>query len=604
MSIRGFLHENTARCALIVAICLANPGHGTRAGPKTGVQNGANSDAYPEYLTVTGETGNRGGALVISERSEPKTLNPLVARDLVSREIVGLFTADLIHINRYTQHPEPALASSWKISEGGRRYTLHLRRGLRFSDGFPFDADDVVFTFRAYLDERVHASQRDLLIVGGKPISVQKIDAYTVAFSLPQPYALPERLFDSIVILPRHLLEPIFLEGKLSKSWNVATPPNHFAGLGAFQIQQYIPGQQISLRRNDFYWKKDVKANQLPYLDGLIVKFSSTAETEEMQFEAGETDVISRFDAQDFGTLEKNAKRGKFQVQDAGPGLEYSFLAFNLNDGKGGPHANLANKQKWFRQAAFRRAISAAIDRDAIVRLAYAGRAYPLLVPVSPGNKAWVNPAIPRPVRSVEQAKQILRESGFRLNSEGVLQDSEGKAVDFSIAYSSAKVQQERMAAIMQQDLKEIGIRVNPVAFDFGSLIDRVFRTSDYEAVIMTLADGDADPNSEMNVWPSSGTSHFWKFSSNDTPEAWQDEIDELMQRQMTTINYSERKRLFDRVQYLLWENQPVVFLVSPHILAGAALRVANFHPAVLSSYTLWNADQLFVEGQRSMRVH
>jgi len=135
-----------------------------------------------ELLVLPGDVGRPGGRLIVSLRGEPKTLNPLVAADTRSREVIGVMQADLVHINRATQLTELALAKSWKISPDGLTYTLVLRQGLRFSDGQPLDADDVLFSFRVYLDENVHAPQRDLLIISGKPITVRKLDARTVVF--------------------------------------------------------------------------------------------------------------------------------------------------------------------------------------------------------------------------------------------------------------------------------------------------------------------------------------------------------------------------------------------------------------------------------------
>ena len=122
-----------------------------------------------ETLVLPGEPGKRGGRLVASLRSDPKTFNPLLVMDSASRSVVELMTADLVHINRQTHESEPSLAKSWEVSEDGRRYRLELRRGLCFSDGHPLDAADVVFTFEAYLDENLGAPQRDLLVIGGKP---------------------------------------------------------------------------------------------------------------------------------------------------------------------------------------------------------------------------------------------------------------------------------------------------------------------------------------------------------------------------------------------------------------------------------------------------
>ncbi len=550
--------------------------------------------ANPEYLIVRGVTGKGGGTLVVSHRSEPKTLNPLVALDGSSKEIIGLINADLIHINRFTQQTEPALASAWKLSPDGRRFTVHLRRGLRFSDGQPFDANDVLFTFAAYLDERDHSPQRDLLMVGGAPIELHKTDPYTVVFTLAAPYGAAERLFDSVAIMPRHLLEPAYRAGKLADAWNLQTPPGELAGLGPFRLRQYRPGQSLTLEKNPFYWKRDEQGNQLPYLDRVISVSTPTPEAQEIRFEAGNLDLISRFDPQDFSTLKENEDRG-FRVYDAGPGFEYTFLMFNLNDLTGSEARSLTEKQRWFRQAAFRRAVSAVTDREGIVRLAYAGRACPLSTEISPGNRAWFDKAIPNPPRSVERSRKILQAAGFSWTKDGVLQDTSGKVVEFSIMYNSAKPQQERIAAILQADLKEIGIKLVLVPMDFGAMVDKILNRFNYEAAIMTLADGDADPNTEMNVLPSGGQAHLWKLRSTKPPEPWQGQIDQLMHEQMITLDHTRRKELFDRVQEIVWQQQPVVFLVSPNIVAGARDRVANFQPAVLSSYTLWNAGELSI---------
>jgi len=160
--------------------------------------------ASDDRMILEGVPGHAGGRLVVALRSEPKTLNPVLAVDEPSREVIRCLSADLIHINRGTLKTEPALAKSWNVSRDGRQYTLQLRRGVRFSDGEPFDADDVIFSFQVYLDEKIDSAQRDLLVVGGKPITVVKVDRYTVRFEMAQPYAAAERLFDGVAILPRH----------------------------------------------------------------------------------------------------------------------------------------------------------------------------------------------------------------------------------------------------------------------------------------------------------------------------------------------------------------------------------------------------------------
>src|SRR5580658_7775239 len=195
-----------------------------------------------DWMVTDNPIGHSGGRLVVALRSEPKTLNPVLAADAPSRDIIRCITADLIHINRESEKIEPALAKSWMVSRDGKQYTLHLRHGLQFSDGQPFTADDVVFTFQVYLDEKIHSPQRDLLVVAGKPIEVNKLDDYTVRFDLAAPYAAAERLFDGIGILPRHLLQSAYQQGNFGAAWNLSTPPSELAGLGPFRVKEFVAG--------------------------------------------------------------------------------------------------------------------------------------------------------------------------------------------------------------------------------------------------------------------------------------------------------------------------------------------------------------------------
>lgn len=552
--------------------------------------------AKEELLTLPGEIGRSGGRLVVSLRAEPKTLNPLTAAETISREVIAAMQADLIHINRSTQLTESALAKSWKISSDGLQYTLTLRQGLRFSDGHPLDADDVLFTFRVYLDENIHATQRDLLIVGGKPITVRKVDAQTLVFQLARPYGVEERLFDGIAILPRHLLEKPYQEGKLSQLWTPSTPPNQWAGLGPFRLKEYVAGQKLVLERNPYYWKSDTKGNRLPYLDELVFLFVPSADAQVLRFQSGETDIISRLGADNFSVLSRQ-QRG-YTMADAGPGLEFNFLFFNLNDLGEKSAPEMARKQKWFREVRFRQAISAAVDRDAIVRLVYQGRGAALWGPVTPGDRRWVDASIPHPPRSLERARALLKEAGFSWSTapdgNSVLVDSDGKPVEFSILTSSSNADRTKMATLLQDDLKQLGMRVQVVPLEFRSLIDRVTQTRLYDACILGLASFDTDPNPNLNVWLSSGGTHLWNPSQSHPATSWEAEIDRLMERQLSTPGYEQRKKLYDRVQEILAEYQPMLFLASPDILVGAKNSIANFHPVVLEPYVLWNVEQLY----------
>ena len=554
--------------------------------------------AAGEELLQGRDAGHHGGRLVVALRAEPRTLNPVVANDAASREVIGRMGGDLIHINRQTQLTEPALASGWTRSKDGREYTLTLRKGVRFSDGHAFDADDVVFTFRVMQDERIGSSNRELLIVGGKPIEVKKVGQYSVRVSLAEPYAAAERIFDSIAILPRHLLESTYASGAFPDSWTLASAASSIAGLGPYRLKEYVAGQRLVLERNPYYWKADSTRKRLPYIDELVFLFTGNEDAQVIRFQNGESDVLGRSGADNFNVLVKDPNARRFQLADLGPSLEYNFLFFNLNDLSRKNLPQVAARQRWFTDLNFRRAVSRAIDREGIARLVYRGRGVPLWGNVSPGNRLWVNASLPHPTRSVAEARAMLKKAGYSWRADGTLVDRQGQRVEFTIATSATSTQRTQMATLIQADLKELGMDVRVVPIEFRALIERVFESLDYDASVFGLGGGDADPNGEMNVWMSSGSNHLWHLAQTSPATPWEAEIDRLMQQQLVTREVVERKRLYDRVQAIVAENQPFIFLATPNVLVGARGDLANFQPSVLDHYTLWNVEQLYFKPQ------
>ena len=547
-----------------------------------------------DLFRTASEAGIRGGKLVIAQRSEPRTLNPVIAIDQNALGINARLQADLIHINRATQKTEPALAKSWTVSKDGTVFTLKLRRGIRFSDGQPFDADDVLFSFQMYLDEKVHSSQRDLLIISGKAVKVEKLDAFTVRFTFPSPYSAAERVFDGLAILPRHLLEKDYTEGKIGQAWTLNTPPDKIAGLGAFRLKQVVPGDRVVLERNPYYWKIDGKGQRLPYLDELTFIVVPTQDAQVIRFQAGDSQIISSLSADNYATLESEEKTRHFKMYDAGPGLEYNFLMFNLNSDTEGRLPEVARKQKWFRDVRFRQAVSAAIDRASIIRLVYRNRAAALATHVSPGNKAWFDSSVAVPAHSVPHARELLKAAGFSWKGDNTLIDSTGQPVEFTILVGSSNTQRGQIATLVQNDLKAVGISAHVVPMEIRSATDRVLNTHDYDAIVMGLVSGDADPTPDMNVLVSSGQTHLWHLGEKTPATPWEAELDQLMQKQLVTLNYEQRKKIYDRVQEVLAQQLPMVYLASPDILVGAQENLGNFRPAIIEQYTFWNAEELF----------
>jgi peptide/nickel transport system substrate-binding protein len=547
----------------------------------------------PEFLVSRSPVGRPGGRLVISLRAEPKTLLPLNALDASSKEIQGLLHADLIHIHRPSQETRPALAQHWSRSRDGKRYTLRMRRGLKFSDGQPLTIADVLFTFQVLLDEAVKAPGRDLLRVEGKFPTLRAVGEDSVEVALPAPYAPAERLFDSIAILPRHKLEAAYRSGKILEKWTMGAAASEIAGTGPFRLKEYLPGQRMVFERNPHYWKRDSAGVRLPYLNEVVMIFSPNPEAELLRFRAGESHLHSRLTARGYSSLSGLPPQERPLLQDLGPGLEQHFLFFNQNDLTGSGMSALLAKRSWLQDVRFRRAISLAIDRAGIARLVFQGKASVLSTHVSPGNRLWFSGASSLPARSVEEARRQLKAMGLILKGD-VLVDPSGSPVSFTIAMNAANSEQRQMAAIIQEDLRGLGITVALAPLEFRSLIDRVLNTKDYEAAILALRDGDVDPTAQMPMLLSNGRMHFWRPNQAQPATEWEAEIDRLMKRQISDGNEKRRKENYAQVQRIISRELPFLALVSPHVLIAAHRNLRNVQPSVLAPHLIDGLDEMY----------
>jgi peptide/nickel transport system substrate-binding protein len=542
--------------------------------------------------TITAETPAPGGQLTVAQRSAPRTLNPVFALDEPSRTAIGLFSAPLIRLNPVTQKMEGVLAESWYVSPDARRITLQLRDGLRFSDGAPLTLDDVLFTFEVHLDARTASPQRDLLIVGGSPVQIERAGPRSLRLILAQPYGPRERLIAGFSVLPKHLLGRPFAEGNLAAAWHLNTPAAAIAGAGPFRVQSSSPDGRIVFERNPHYWKRDASGRKLPYLDSVILTAASGEDTQVTRFRAGEADLIAGLSGSSYLALSRSGMQPAPQLTDAGASFDYTFLLFNLNPRPDGP--------SWLKSAAFRRAVSLAADRAAMVRLVYHGRATAIHSHVTPARREWTLDA-PVPRRSLDEARSVLKSAGFQTGPAGRLTDSGGKPVTMSIVVNSANPAHAQIAAILQEDLRQIGIETNVVPLEFRSLVDRVMKRRDFDTAVMALRPGDADPVADINVLTSAGTNRLWNMSGKPL-ESWEAEIDRLMTGQLGAATYKERKSQFDRVQQILAEQYPFVSLVSPNVLAAARSGLRNFRPAAGEAGALWNADEMYWGGGMGRR--
>jgi peptide/nickel transport system substrate-binding protein len=304
----------------------------------------------------------------------------------------------------------------------------------------------------------------------------------------------------------------------------------------------------------------------------------------------GELDLINSLDSEYFDKLVATSPQ---LVHDAGPSLDSEQLWFNEVAKSPIPDY----KKNWFRSTNFRRAISGAINREDLSRVVFHGHAQPAAGPFSPANKFWFNSKLKPQTYSPDAALKELQGEGFRMEN-GTLKDKNGNEVVFSIITNSGNQSRERMAVLIQDDLQKIGIHVNVVTLDQLSLIERMTQTFDYEAILLGLTNVDLDPNGEMNVWLSSSENHQWNPQQKTPETAWEAEIDQLMRAQASSSDVKKRKEAFDRVQEIVVEQEPFIFLINRNSLSAVSTAVHGAAPVILSPQTFWNVEWLTVSGK------
>ncbi len=544
--------------------------------------------------TVCGDA--RGGAAVVSLPSEPRTFNPMVARDAASLSVLGVLMEEAVGVHSRTSEPRPLLAEEWTLSEDRKQLHFKLREGARFSDGQPVTVDDVLFTFTALLDENVGAPQRDLLLQGGQHVGVVKVDERSIRLEMEKPHAVGVRMLDSLFILPRHRLLEAYRSGTLGDAWALDAA-TEVVGAGPFQVQSYEPGVELVLERNPHYWRSDGDGDsdgdaRLPCLDRLTLRFESNPDRAVARLGAGETDFLSGLSAERFELLQRSRSDGlEASALDLGPGLTYDLIVFNSNTP--GP----LPAREWLDEVAFRRAVSMAVDRQAIARLVYRGRAEALRVHIASTDPIWGVEAAPISV-DVAAARQVLADAGFGWRDDQLVDDS-GRRVRLSLIHSAGNANRGRIAAILQEDLRKLGVELVVVPLEFASLVERLFEKRDYELALLTLARGDFDPNPDVSVFSSTGANHVWDRGPRDPLPAWQQDIDRLLAEQMFEPDQDRRIEMYRQFLALLQEHVPVVPLTARHSLVAYSDRLGGVDAGLLGHPLLWNVEEVYLREER-----
>jgi peptide/nickel transport system substrate-binding protein len=518
-------------------------------------------------LSALGQaTPRRAGDLVWAIHYDPKTFDPAKVDEQASELVRYLTGGVLLRINRQTQQLEPQLAESFQILPDCKTIVFHLRKALRFSDGSALTSADVAWSMRRVLAPETGSVVAEEFLEP-QQVTVETPDALTVKVHLPKAIVGAGKIFDEIAIEPANRPS----EGRITS--------------GPFTVADYKRGQYLLLNRNPNYWRRDSAGAQLPYASGIRLDILNNTEQEIAAFLRGEYDMIDALSPDSLGILIQKSPQS---AHDLGASLNTEQLWFNQSSAAALPDY----ERSWFQNHGFRVAVSEAIHRADLARIAYDGHATPAYDFISTANKIWHNDKLKYPQESVSDANRLLDASGFH-RSGNQLYDAAGYPVKFSILTNAGNPARQKIATLLQQDLAAIGMQVTIVTLDFPALIERLMHKQDYEACLLGLSNVEIDPSSMMNTWLSSSPNHQWNPSQKTPATEWEAEIDRQMLLQASSPAQNVRKAAVDRVQQIVADQQPFIYLVYPNVLEAVSPQLRGAQPAILSPRLVWNIESI-----------
>ncbi len=553
-----------------------------------------------DYLQTNAPIGKFGGTLINSTIGEgPKTFNPFNSKDATSSTFADLMYDGLVTIDPVSGQYIPKLAKSFEVK--GNDYIVHLRHGIKWSDGKPITADDVYFTWKnIILDGFGNTSTRDSISVDGKLPTVTKIDDYTVKFTTPKPFA-PFLASLSTAIAPKHIFEPAVKKGKDFFDTFLSTNVNlkDLVTSGPFKLVEYVPAQRAVYKRSPDYYVINSNGEKLPYLDKITYLIVGDANNEVLKFEGGELDVIG-VKGSDVPRFKERQEKSGFSLVNLGPDTGTMYLSMNLNNRlnkEGKPYVN-PTKSKWFCNKNFREAVDLAIDRENMVYNIANGFAKPLFTPESL-NSIFLNKELKPYPRDLGKARDLLEQAGFKQDAKGRLRDADGNRVEFDLLTNAGNAEREAIGVMVKEDLESLGMKVNFKPIEFNSLVNKLLSTYDWDMVVMGLTGSPLEPNGGKNVWLSNGALHM--FNMRTPQEAgknllpWEEELDYLFEKGAIALSFNERKKFYNRYQEIIYNEKPMIYLYSPIRITAIRNKFKNIYPTTLGG-VIHNIEEIYVD--------
>lgn len=495
-----------------------------------------------------------GDMIVTGSLGEPSNLIPILATDSPSHEIASFVYNGLVKYDA-NLNVVPDLAERYEISTDGLSITFYLRRNVRWHDGKPFTARDVLYTYRVICDPRTPtAYSGDFLPVR----QAEAIDDYTFRVKYDRPFA-PALISWSIPILPSHLLQ-----GSDIASSPLSRSP---IGTGPYVFKEWVPGQRILLTANKAYFEGR------PYIDAYSMRIIPDTATMFLELKNGGIDMMALSPLQAVRQSEYPKFRREFN-KFRYLSFSYVYMGYNL-------------LHPFFKDKRVRQAITHAIDKKEIIDGILLGQGIEADGPYKPDMWAY-NPSLKKYRYDKEKALSLLREAGFERDKDGLLR-KDGRPFEFAILVNQGSDVRIRCAELIQKRLADIGIKVKIRVLEWASLINEFIDKRNFEAVIL----GWTIPNDPdiFDIWHSSKAEprglNFMCFKNK--------EVDELLVKARHTWAKEERKRYYFRIQEILAEEQPYTFLFIPYSNVAIHKRFKGIHPkpaGLMYNFIRWYVPQ------------
>ncbi|WP_424949231.1 ABC transporter substrate-binding protein [Deinococcus sp.] len=525
---------------------------------------------YPaKWSADPASSAKKGGDYRESTISDYKTINPFTSAE--ARSIpnyfmslgTGLFVQDQTNDSFI-----PKMAEAMpEISNGGKRFVVKIRQGMKFSDGQPITADDWVTTFKIHTDDKVGSNSYDSFFINDKPITVKKLGEYTLQFDFPETVATAYVKM-GYTPWPDHVFGKAYREGgadAVKKLWGLNVDPNTVVTAGAFTLQSYSAGQRAVLKRNPSFgeWNKDSAGVALPYLDTVTLKIVKDLNASLAAYLAGDIDVYGARNADDLAQIKKaiDAKTlNATELANVSPAASSQWITFNWNK------ADSPFKQKLFRDVRFRRAMSMLANRDAMVQLALGGLGVPTYYSVYPVFKSYISDSAPKYPYNLDGAAKLLAQIGFKKGSDGILADAKGNKLEFTLATNSGNTTREQLGRIFADEAKKVGVKVNFTPIDFNVLVGQLTAKGEsrpFDAILLGLSNGDNIWPYGTNVVPCGTNLHSYNNPTDGKCATSQEQLmTKLFFQGQGTVDQAARRAV--GLQLLTTEAslQPVIFLV------------------------------------------